>query len=266
MQRNIQEDEREKFLVMDRIKDFSDVNDSLLKTLGEIYHLKRYEDHAVFYALQVDDLSVPKITVCIRVDSDLHVKLFYAGSPVPLPKWFCHGRTAKLTSKSMFENFPKYIEDACVTHVSILEELRQLKFTNCRPVHSANLIRYALMLRYSSLPAYKLLLNEFNLPSVSFLRKLTSGKIDAISSVKLLKSKGKISGDVILMFDEIYLQKCEEFHGGESTGADETGELYKGLMCFMIVGLKSNIPFVVNAVPEKKQSMVTGSRKRYLNP
>ena len=39
--------------------------------------------------------------------------------------------------------------------------------------------------------------------------------------------------------------------GGETIGADETGVLYKGLMCFMIVGLKGNIPFVVRAVPKK---------------
>ena len=54
------------------------------------------------------------------------------------------------------------------------------------------------------------------------------------------------------MFDEMFLQKCEEFAGGEVVGADEDGELYKGVMCFMIVGLKSNVPYVIKAVPEKK--------------
>ena len=151
----------------------------------------------------------------------------------------------------MIENLPLYIQGEAEEHGSILEELSQLKHTK-KPVYSANLIRYALMLRYSSLPAYKQLLTEFNLPSVSFLRKLTSGKIDALSSAKLLKSSGKISEDVILMFDEIYLQKCEEYEGGETTGADFSGNLYKGLECFMIVGLKSNVPFVIMSSPEKE--------------
>ena len=35
-------------------------------------------------------------------------------------------------------------------------------------------------------------------------------------------------------------------------GADEDGELYKGIMSFMIVGLKSSVPYVVKTLPEKK--------------
>ena len=134
-----------------------------------------------------------------------------------------------------------------------MEELSQLELIK-KPVYSANLIRYALKLRYSALPAYKQLLTEFNLQSVSFLKKLTSGKIDALSSAKLLKSSGKISEDVILMFDEIYLQKCKEYEGGETTVVDFSGNLYKELACFMIVGLKSNVPFVIMSSPEKEIS------------
>ena len=38
------------------------------------------------------------------------------------------------------------------------------------------------------------------------------------------------------MFDEVCLQKQEEYAGGELlTGADPDGNLYKGIMCFMIV-------------------------------
>ena len=86
--------------------------------------------------------------------------------------------------------------------------------------------------------------------------------LDSIASSKLLKDGGKISSDVILMFNELYLQKCKEFREGETIGADETGDFYKGLICFMIVGLKSNIPFVVRAVPGYKKSQVRGFKKR----
>ena len=66
------------------------------------------------------------------------------------------------------------------------------------------------MIRYSSIPVYKQLLAEFNLPSVLFLIRLTSEKIDVSYLAKLLKSSGKISGDGIC-FDEICLQKGEEY-------------------------------------------------------
>ena len=69
------------------------------------------------------------------------------------------------------------------------------------------MLRYALQLRYTSASAYKLLLEEFNLPSLSLLRKITKGKIDPFAAAKLLLETGKISHDVILVFDEIYIYK-----------------------------------------------------------
>ena len=104
------------------------------------------------------------------------------------------------------------------------------------------------MLRYSSLHAYKLLLEEFYLSSLPLLRKISKGKIDALKSLKILRENGTITTDVILMFDEMYLQNV----GGELAGVDEYGELLQGIISFMIVGLKQSIPYVVKALPEKK--------------
>ena len=42
-----------------------------------------------------------------------------------------------------------------------------------------------------------------------------------------LKKNGKISEDIYLLFDEMCLQKCEEYFGGEMIGSDESGELDK---------------------------------------
>lgn len=51
------------------------------------------------------------------------------------------------------------------------------------------------------------------------------------------------------MFDEIHLQQDEEYVGGRTYGTNSNGELYKGVMSYMIVGLKESIPYVINAVP-----------------
>ena len=106
-----------------------------------------------------------------------------------------------------------------------------------RPSYSSNIVRYALTMRYISLPAYRLLLEEFKLPSVSFWKKLTSGKIDSFASLKALQDNNCISEDAILIFDEIHLQKCEEYSDGESIGTDDKSSPYKG-MCFMVVALQ----------------------------
>ena len=60
-----------------------------------------------------------------------------------------------------------------------------------------------------------------------------------------MKKDGKIFEDICLLFDEMYLQKCEEYYGGEHIGSYENGELYKGIVYsfgFMIGGLKESIP------------------------
>ena len=60
----------------------------------------------------------------------------------------------------------------------------------------------------------------------------------SITAVKSLLEKVNLSQDCVLLNDEMYLQKGTTFHGGEYIGANENDELYKGIMVFMIPGLK----------------------------
>ena len=96
----------------------------------------------------------------------------------------------------------------------------------------------------------------FPLPSFSTLAKIQKGGIDALKAVKILMEKGEISHDIVLMVDEMYLQKSTQYHSGQYVGADEEGNLYKGIVGFMIVGLKKSIPFIIKASPEIR---ITGS-------
>ena len=52
------------------------------------------------------------------------------------------------------------------------------------------------------------------------------------------------------MADEIYLQQGTQFHSGEWIGADENGELFKGVVAFMINGFRDTVPIIVCACPE----------------
>ena len=90
------------------------------------------------------------------------------------------------------------------------------------------------------------------MPSVLLLKKLTRGSLDTLKASKLLLLSGSISQDVILMFGEMYRQKSQECVGGELCGANENGMLYKSVLCFMIVGLQSNVPFIIKTVPVNK--------------
>ena len=46
---------------------------------------------------------------------------------------------------------------------------------------------------------------------------------------------GKISEDICLFFDEMYLQKYEEYFGGEQNTFYENGELYKGMIYSLVL-------------------------------
>lgn len=80
----------------------------------------------------------------------------------------------------------------------------------------------------------KVLLKERLLPSLSLLRKIKSGYL---SFVKVLKDESKISYDMVIIFDEMYLQKCEEYIG-KLVGSNKNEELYKGVVWSMIVVYK----------------------------
>ena len=117
----------------------------------------------------------------------------YNGIPVPLPIWFTKGHNAKLTKFSMLENFPNYIKNISEEHsASILQELHERQYykPQGRPPYSPEVIRYALLLRYTSAQAYRLLLEKLPLPSFSTLEKLTKGGVNSLKPAKKLLEKG----------------------------------------------------------------------------
>ena len=185
------------------------------------------------------------------------MKLFLNSSPVPLPEWFLEGSDCRLKRNSMLENFPDYIRNFQETKdipSDISNKLQEIRFKKPvdRPKYSVNLLRYALLLRYTSTQAYKLLLEQFPLPALSLLKKLNKGGMEPIKVVKVLLDQGKIGEDVVLLLDEIYLKKDVQYQGGKLVGVDSEGNLFKGVMALMINSLKQSIPFVIKAIPEVK--------------
>ena len=212
------------------------------KTTPAGFQFKRSDDHALFYNLVFDEeTKFPKILQSIKIDSDLHVQLQYNGIPVLLPQWVVQGQQAQMVHVSIFENFSSYIGNFAIENDNeLLEEITQRQFykPKGRLPYSAGMIHYALHLRYTSVQAYKQLLDRFPLPSILLLNKIQKGGVDSAKALQILHEQGKISKDCVLMVDEMYLQKATQYHSGEYVGADEDGNLYKESVAFMIVGLK----------------------------
>ena len=53
-----------------------------------------------------------------------------------------------------------------------------------------------------------------------------------------------------MMLDEMYLEKANDYHAGNMIGANKDGDLYRGILIFMIVGFKEYIPYVIKSGPE----------------
>ena len=70
--------------------------------------LTQYAEHFVMYELKPSELSVPAIQSCLRVDSDLHVKLFCKGSPIKVSEWFRKRRDCRFTRRCRLQNLVNY--------------------------------------------------------------------------------------------------------------------------------------------------------------
>ena len=243
-------DETYDFRKHDTIKSIIDLNESFCPA-G--FSFKLVDNRVLFLRIYFDDGDVTPNIESITIDKDLHVKLHMKGIPVPLPKWFREGSVCKLTSASMLVNFVSYMHEVAKNvSKSVLSDLYKLSLykPQGRPIYTNEIIRFSLMHRYTSKQAYTLLLEEFPLPSLSYLKSLSKGGIDPLSGLLLLLENGSISADCVVLIDEMYLQKGVQYHGGSLIGADDDGNFYSGIFVFMVVSLKESIPFVIKACPE----------------
>ena len=97
----------------------------------------------------------------------------------------------------MLENFPPYLQSKDEEMNPILKELNDIQHykPQGKPPFSSQLIRYAILLRYTSFQSYKLLLEKLPLPSLSLIRKLQQGHVDTLKFAEILMQNGSISSD-----------------------------------------------------------------------
>ena len=150
----------------------------LLKNIALlVLHLaSKQEDSSVVYFRMFFSNGIMKIKESISISLDLKVTLSFEGIPIPLPEWLRIAKNCKITRISQLQNLPSYIQNKTeeLPPNEILDEIKSLTFLKPqgRPPFSPRVLRYSLLLRYSSRQAYSLLLNEFPLPSFSLLEKV----------------------------------------------------------------------------------------------
>ena len=102
-----QEDQYESFISKNSVKDSKCLNESFSPS-G--YTFRENHDHALFYKLGENEMSIPEVIDCIRIDSELHVQPFFKGMPIPLSQWFRHRRDCRFSRKNMLKIFPAFLQ------------------------------------------------------------------------------------------------------------------------------------------------------------
>ena len=95
---------------------------------------------------------------------------------------------------------------------------------------------------------------DFYIASVRILRKLKSNSIDSVKALCKLRDEGCIGNDVALLLDEMHLQQQVKFDGQDIIGCNENLEMFKSILCLMIISLKETVRYVIKAVPIVKLS------------
>ncbi len=200
-----------------RKKDIQCFEDLTDKKCPPEFSFRHLGDSVTYYRM-IFESGIPVIKESIGITDQLQVTLSFEGIRVPLPDMIRSNPHARIRHFSTLENLPAYIRNRAerLPPSEVLKEVMAYSYYEKRghPPYSAKTIRFALLIRYTSRQAYSLLLKEIPLlPSFSLLEKLHLGKVDAMKAAKILLDIGRISKDILMMFDEIYLQKQANYQG-----------------------------------------------------
>ena len=158
---------------IDNIEDLSEVSSP------DGFSFKKRECSVLFYRIFCEEGDITPYMKSIEVNQHLHVKLYHKGRKVPLPGWFNIMNRCKMTSVGMLQNFISHMHHNIAAdwpHHILAEIQKNIYFKpQGRSPYSPELLRFALMQRYTSSQAYTMLLEEFPLPSLSLFKKLASG-------------------------------------------------------------------------------------------
>ena len=80
---------------------------------------------------------------------------------------------------------------------------------------------------------------------------LSTANLDPVASAKNFNENCKIF--FCDVFDEIYIRRHEEHSGGACIGVDENGDLQKGIVTLMVVGVTRNISCVLSRLSSSCQ-------------
>ena len=154
-------------IIPDEVETFNQMNNiDNIEDLSEVsspdgFSFKKPECSVLFYRIFYEEGDITPYMESIEVNQHLHVKLHHKGSKVPLPGWFNSMNRCKMTSVGMLQNFVSHMHNIAADwpHHILAEIQKNIYFKpQGRSPYSPELLRFALMQRYTSSQAYTMIL------------------------------------------------------------------------------------------------------------
>ena len=80
-------------------------------------------------------------------------------------------------------------------------------------------------------------------------KKTERGNVDVLNACKYFRENGKISDNLVIIVDKMYLKKSLQYCKENLVGCDEERVLFEGTVLFLIEGLQKSVPIVVKGYP-----------------
>ena len=148
--RSVKEDEIQRFMKEDLC---SHINNFTEKHCPPRFSFNKLKESVVYYRLDFRN-GIMKVKDLICISIDLKVTLLNEEMSIPLPEWLRTAKSCKMSRVSQLLNLPSCIQNGLdgLPPSEILDEVRSLTFLKPqgRPPYSPKVIRYSLILRYSS--------------------------------------------------------------------------------------------------------------------
>ena len=251
--RNTTSDELDSFREYDLFR-FDNIKERLLQNNDLIVY--NINDNNVVYVQSKEFIcGIAKFLVIIN--RDLTLTSFHLGSSCSIPILLSSKSSSYCKYWSVFDEIIRYLknEDIChkkkilLEHMECMSQKKIGEFT-----YSADIITRAFEYFAISRSLYSRISNDYKLPSIRTLTRITS-KVRSQDSLEFLKNVLMSIEDTqrkcVLLVDEVYIKSILTYHGGTLFGysADQPGVLAKTMLAIKVKCLFGGPEFLIKMIP-----------------
>ena len=255
--RSVQGDELSTFLEKDKIHSLEQIQQNISSVItidGGVVCFRIENSLMIQSGDYMPETCVSRFN--LRIFHDFSFESFHCGIKCTITP-LSRNMINLLTKWSIIEEAVRYLNAIEIDQKKavLIQQMQSMKPCNVgHKKYSADIIVRAFQYFATSRATYHLLRNDYELPSIQTLTRLTS-KVKNINDVSFLQnvfsSQDEKRKTCILLVDEVYVKPMLQYHGGSLFGKAQNNpdKLANTVVGFMIVSLFGGIEFVYKMLP-----------------